>query len=245
MNRARETIKAALESAQSPAVMWSGGKDSMLLLAEVRKIAPSIPVIWFRSPNPFARRMIMEWDLEAWCWEPADVYVVPNEDGLTLVREQAFGAQRFPVLLDIEAGTQCIADVLPKRTPRLFPHFDVVFSGYRDSDYHWSMGGRGFFPQDGWTLGKARVVAPLRHLSDEQVWTEIKAASIPYDVQRYDNGGNDPDCVSACTQCLQPGLGRVFCPKLQTPVDRIQWNPAESLQAFRQRFGFKGDLSDG
>lgn len=239
MKQARETIKAALESAQSPAVMCSFGKDSMLLLSLAREIDANIPVIWFRTPNAFARRMIMEWDLEAWCWEPADVYVVPNDEGLTLVREQAFGVQRFPVLLDVEAGTQCVADVLAKRTPRLFPHFDVILSGYRDSDYHWSFGGRGFFPADNWTLGRAKVIAPLRHLTDEQVWAEMKSAGIPYDADRYERGGSDPDCVRACTQCLQPGIGRVFCPKAQTEIDRVQWNPTKSLQAFRQRFGFK------
>lgn len=239
MNQARETIKAALSGVKAPAVMWSGGKDSMLLLSLVREIDKTIPCIWFRTPNAFACRMIMEWGLEAWCWEPADVYVVPNDKGLTLVREQAFGAQRFPVLLDIEAGTQCIADVLPKRTPRLFPHFDVILSGYRNSDYHWSLGGRGFFPADGWSLGQAKVIAPLRHLTDAQVWAEIKAAGVPYDVERYERGGNDPDCVRACTQCLQPGIGRVFCPKAQTEIDRVAWNPAESLRAFRARFGFK------
>lgn len=239
MEQARQAIRVALDDAKCPAVMWSGGKDSMLLLSLVREINPSVPVIWFRTPNAFARRMIMEWDLEAWCWEPADVYVVPNDGGLTLVREQAFGQQRFPVLLDVEAGTQCIADVLPKRTPRLFPHFDLILSGFRDSDYHWSLGGRGFFPADGWQLGRARVYAPLRHLSDEQVWAEIKAAGVPVDVDRYERGGSDPDCVSACTQCLQPGIGRVFCPKAQAEIDRIKWNPTESLTAFRNRFGFK------
>lgn len=239
MKQAREVIRAALEGAQSPAVMWSGGKDSMLLLAEVRKANPGIPCILFGSPSTFARRVIMEWDLEVWRWEPADVYVVPNDSGLTLVREQAFGTQRFPVLLDVEAGTQCIADVLTERTPRLFPHFDLILSGYRDSDYHWSMGGRGFFPADGWSLGKAKVIAPLRHLTDAQVWAEIKTQGVPYDVQRYDEGGSDPDCVRACVQCLQPGIGRVFCPKQQTEIDRIKWNPQESLAAFRNRFGFK------
>lgn len=240
MKQARETIKAALETAQSPAVMCSFGKDSMLLLAEARKLNPTMPVIWFRTPNAFARRMIMEWDLEAWCWEPSDVYVVPNDNGLTLVREQAFGRQVFPVLLDIEAGTQCIADVLPKRTPRLFPHFDVIFSGFKESDYHWSMGGQGFFPADGWRLGNAKVYAPLRHLTDEQVWAEIRAADIPYDVERYDNGGDDSDCIRACTQCLQSGIGRVFCPKAQAEVDRVQWSSSDSLHAFRTKFGFKG-----
>lgn len=238
MNLAREKIKSALQGAKSPAVLWSGGKDSMLLLSLVRETNKTIPVIWFKTPNAFARRIIMEWDLEAWCWEPSDVYLVPNDKGLTLVREQAFGQQRFPVLLDVEVGTQCIADVLPHRTPRLFPHFDVVLSGYRDTDYHWSMGA-GFFPPDGWTLGQAKVFAPLRHLSDDQVWAEIKATNIPYDEIRYDQGGSDPDCVKACTQCLQPGIGRVFCPKLRTEVDRVTWSPADSLQAFRNRFGFR------
>jgi len=241
METARTKIREALCKAEFPAVLWSGGKDSQLLLTLAREINPAIPVIWFRSSGreTFARRMIMELHLDVWNWEPSDVYVLPNDSGLSLVREQSFGNQRFPVVLDVEQGERCIGDVLPSRTLQLFPHFDTLLLGYKDSDYHWTLGGSGFCPADGWQLGKAKVFAPLRHLSDEEVWSAIKTMGVPYDIERYEGGGSDPDCMSACTQCLQPGIGKVFCPKQQAEIDRVAWSPRDSLQAFRIRFGFR------
>ncbi|HWT01210.1 MAG TPA: hypothetical protein VN256_13255 [Pyrinomonadaceae bacterium] len=240
LSKARQVIREALEAAESPAVLSSFGKDSMLLLTLAREVRPDIPVIWFRPENQkFAKRMILEMDLEAWSWEPSDVYVLPNENGLSLIREQSFGTQNFPVLLDVEHGDKCVGDVFPERTPVLFPHFDVLLIGYKESDYHWTLGGSGFCPGDGWQLGKAKVYAPLRSYTDEQVWAATKELNVPVDEERYFNDGPDPDTLSCCSRCLQAGAEKVFCPKAQVEIETVQWNPGESLRAFQERFGFR------
>lgn len=240
MEKVRQIIKEVLTEAGQPAVLWSGGKDSMLLLALAREVRPDIPCIWFRpgTHEAFARRMIMEWNLDVWAWEPSDVYLLPNSDGLSLVREQAFGESRLPVVLDIEDGERCIADVLTERTPRLFPHFDALLMGYKDSDSHPALGS-GFCPPDGWRLGKAQVFAPLRDMTDEDVWKAIRELDVPFDDERYTNGGPDPDEIRACTNCLREGEGEVFCRKVQAMVPRVAWEPQERLKEFRQRFGMK------
>jgi hypothetical protein len=158
---------------------------------------------------------------------------------LSLVREQAFGPDRFPVLSDVVDGEACIGEVIQGRAPGLYPHFDVLLLGYKDSDVNESLGGSGFCPADGWTLGRARVYAPLRHLSDEEVWAAIRELGVPYDEDRYDRGGPDPDEVRACSKCLQAGEGEVFCPKEGKPIPRVGWDKQASLAAFRQRLGMK------
>ena len=244
MNRARDIIRDVLAEAEHPAVLMSFGKDSQLLLALVREVKPDVPCIWFKSGltparQRFAKSQILTLDLEVWSWEPADVYVVPNGEGLSLVREQAFGSQTFPVLSDIEEGGTCIADVAAGRTPALYPHFTHLLLGYKDSDSHDALGGPGFCPADGWALGRAKVYAPLRAMSDEEVWQAIREMGVPYDVSRYDEGGPDPDSLPACTACLKEGAGEVFCRKENAFIPRVEWDRRESLRAFRQKFGLK------
>jgi Phosphoadenosine phosphosulfate reductase family len=238
MERARKVIREALDEAKSPAVFCSFGKDSVLLLHLVREIVPDVPVLWFRSggDEKFAKQVIMELNLDIWSWQPSDVYVLPNDKGLSLVREQAFGQHRFPIILDIEEGTKCIGDFLPERTLQLFPHFDCLFLGYKETDEHWTLGGKGFCPTDGWELGRAKVYAPIRYLNDSQVWEAIKELGVPYDKDRYDNNAPDPDTLQACSLCLQAGEGKVFCPKEQVEIDRIVWDKAASLAAFRNHY---------
>lgn len=241
--QARQIIKEVLAAAAHPAVLWSGGKDSQLLLALVREVNPFVPAIWFRSgltaeQQAFAKSQILALDLEVWSWQPSDAYIVPNGDSLSLVREQAFGSQAFPVLSDIEDGETCIADIATERTPQLYPHFDAYFIGWKDSDIHPALGANPF-PPDGGTLGKGKLYGPLRHMSDAQVWAAIREMNIPYDRARYEEGGADPDTVLCCSSCLQAGEGEVFCRKAGAYIPRVEWDRTASLKAFRQRFSLK------
>lgn len=241
MERARETIRNVLATAKSPAVLMSFGKDSMLLMSLVREVDRSVPAIWFRTGEneKFAKQVIMDWDLEVWSWEPSDVYVLPNENGLSLIREQTFGHHQFPVVLDIEEGQKCIGEFLQDRTPVLFPHFDAIFLGFKNSDYHWTLGGSGFCPEDGWELGRAKVFAPLRSMMDSDVWQATRKLGVPIDEERYTRGGADPSTVQACSACLQAGQKEVWCQKEKKFIPRVAWNPALSLSSFQERFGFK------
>lgn len=243
IEKAKEIIREALEGAECPAVLCSFGKDSMLLLHLVREVLGYFPVvIWFHtglSSKKFARRMIVELDLHVWSWQPADVYVLPKAEGLSLIREQAFGDERFPVLADIEDGTECIGDFPQARTPALYPHFDRLFIGYKDTDSHWTLGGTGFCPEDGWTLGKAQVYAPIRYMDDNEVWEAIKVLGVPTDEERYLQNGQDPDTISCCHACLKEGTEDVFCPKEGKMIERVSWQPRERLVDFRRRFNLK------
>lgn len=245
MEQARRKIRDALSGAESPAVLTSFGKDSALLLRLAREVRPDIVAVWFRAgllpeQERFAKSRILAKDLEVWSWQPSDVYVLPNGEGLTLVREQAFGEQRFPVLADVEDGEGCVFDFPKERTPALYPHFDRLLIGYKDTDSHEVLGGTGFCPEDGWQLGRARVFAPLRHLSDADVWAAIKALGVEYDEERYDRGGADPDTYRACSECLKEGgSATVFCPKAGERIPRRNWHGRARLREFQARFGLK------
>lgn len=231
MELARHKIQQVLTGAQLPAVLWSGGKDSMLLLALVREIIPEPTVLWFRdgTPDHFAKRIIREWGLTAYSWAPADTYLLTNGIDRTLVNEYSFGSDRLPVLTDLGEGTACSRKITP-RTPQLFLPFDVILWGAKDSDTHWVKGSAPF-KEDGFMLDNAHVHAPIRHMTDEQVRANLVELRIPYEAVA--------DELPMCTACMTAGSSEVYCPELARNIPRVQWQAAKSLTAFKQRFGLE------
>jgi 3'-phosphoadenosine 5'-phosphosulfate sulfotransferase (PAPS reductase)/FAD synthetase len=244
MEKARNIIRQVLNASEQAAVLCSFGKESLLLLALAREVCPEIQAIWFKAgltkaQQAFAMRIIRDWDLEVWSWEPTDVYALPNGGGITLVREYAFGERPLPSLLDVENGPGCVLDFPAERTESFYPHFDTYLIGTRDEDEHPVLG-KDFNPPDGWTLGRGKVFSPLRHLTEAEVWAAIRELGIPYDTERYDRGGKDPDSYLGCSSCLQAGeTATVYCPKADERIPRRNWRPEQRLREFRHRYGFK------
>lgn len=197
MEAARQKVREALVRSASPAVLSSFGKDSMLLLWLVREVKPSTPVIWFRTGQDerFAKRIIREWNLTAFSWAPADMYVVKDADeARTLVHEYGIGACRFPVLIDLNGdGGPCAVDKFPLRVPSLYLPFDILLVGYKDTDQHWLKGDSKLF-KDGTFFDRAEVIAPLRHMTDEAVRAAIVDHHIPFEPT--------PDELTLCTHCV-------------------------------------------
>lgn len=196
MDQARQKVQKALTRSISPVVLSSFGKDSMLLLALVREVRPDTPVVWFRTGQDerFAKKVIREWDLTAFSWAPADVYVVEKGDNRTLVHEYGIGACRFPVLIDLDGSNgPCAVDRFPVRVPSLYLPFDTLLVGYKDSDQHWLKGNSKLFA-DNTFFDRTEVVAPLRHMTDEAVRSAIVDHHIPFEPT--------PDELTLCTHCV-------------------------------------------
>lgn len=233
MDRARQNIREALNTAQCPAVMSSFGKDSLLLLTLVREQRTDIPVLWFKAATNseqqrFARQIIREWNLVVYSYYPADVYLLTDNDNASLIQEYSFGDSRLPVVSDITVGETCSITAIPQRTPQLFLPFDLILTGYKDSDEHWLKGGAELFPPD-YKLGRAKICAPIRHLTDAQVREAIYNLGVPY--QEID------DSLTLCTRCMsETNTETVFCPVRGTLIPVEQWEKEQSLRAFRSRF---------
>lgn len=228
LDTAKEIIANALDGAKFPVVLSSFGKDSMLLLKLVNDVRET-PALWFRSVdrkrNRFAEQFIADSGMTAYSWEPADRYILPNGEGMSLIEEFAFGHRRVPFVSDIAPGEKCAVNLPKERVAFVNYDFDVTFAGTKECDSH-SLA----TPPEGF-------VYPLWGMTDAEVWEAIREMEIPVEESVYD--GSEPDGPALCTRCLMPGSGEVFCPDAQRLIPRFNWSSDAALAAFNTRFSQK------
>jgi hypothetical protein len=247
MQKVLETITAALAGAERPAILTSFGKESVLLTQLVLDAGARPDLIFFRRDKrreqlEFAFSEIARLGLDVYDWAPADRYFLPRgTNAVALVDEYAYLDLTLPVLRDIEHDqtAQCVFDLDKTRTTAFIGPWDTIFLGTRGIDTHeiipeprlvHILNGR-----------DVSLVAPLYHLSEEDVWREIRARRIAYDVARYDESGADPDTLHMCVGCLKkpdsPGVvEKVPCHKIGGEIDLFEWDRAQAHAAFLQRF---------
>jgi 3'-phosphoadenosine 5'-phosphosulfate sulfotransferase (PAPS reductase)/FAD synthetase len=216
MQNALRIIEESLATAKSPVVLSSFQKDSLLLTWLVRQVK-DVPILWFRDKrNKFAEKIIQEWNLTVFGYAPADRYLIPDQDGMTLVDEYSVGSSRLPVLRDVVKDSQCDLEHLSDhRTPLFNYPFDLTFWGFKKSDVkdHY-VTNHTVFPQE-FNLGHTRVLAPLMDWNDEDVMKAIKELDIPFEAQ--------DDSVGICESCSNA---------------LNDWDSEASLFTFRERFSF-------
>lgn len=222
-------MREILEQAKTPIVLCSFGKDSLLLLAMAREIIQDIPVLWFHRDrrDAFAEQIIADWNLTVFDYAPADVSIVPNGDGFSLISDYAFGnGAVLPVLEDIELGEQCCGLLDKQRLINFGFGWDLTLCGWRTSDHHPVYGAnQPWIPEDGAPWGNTWLMAPIRDMSDAEVYAALDRRGIPRPPE--DSG------INLCTRCLK---GATFCPVEKMEIPKFDWQPQASLAAFRQRF---------
>src|SRR6266581_4781565 len=97
-----------LSEAENPALLYSGGKESSLLLDRVLKERPNTTLVHFYDQlRPKIKQVIADKKIQVLSWKPATRYFIPWDDSLVLVSEYSFGCARLPVLKDITIGGEC------------------------------------------------------------------------------------------------------------------------------------------
>jgi len=237
--------------AAKPALMCSFGKDSMVLLHLIREVLPlnrmsthayPVPIIyhrhpWFAMKNMFADSVIRSWALEVHDYPPLVCGVKFKKDRLELVARYRFGedgAMDLPMNTEEPISRRDFVCGLndwilrPKMELMTFP-WQNVFIGHKSADID-LFDGRVPLHCDNTTIGKAELVFPLRHWSDDDVWDYIEAEHVPYDMRRYKDRAEiedkwlNPDYLHACTRCIDPrnkAEQEVDCPKTGGKVPNI------------------------
>lgn len=210
-----------LLKAGRPAILFSGGKDSLLLLDEVLRARPDITIIHFyHRLRTEVQKVIEMRDLQVLSWKPAHQYFIPWGDDPVLVREYSFGNARLPVVTDIvQSVKECDVERLSLERTEYFDYpFDLTLWGYRKVDERHPIMAEPF--PISFQLGPTQMLAPLYHWSDEDVLSEITKRKIPYEPFA--------DELRMCAACK----------------NRIaNWDRETSLKFFQHRFGFQQEAA--
>lgn len=255
---ARARVAELLAASTHPAVLWSSGEDSNLLLWMVRQIRPDVAVIHLRpldqgAKHAFADRIIEEWDLNMAPVPLVNVDVVANGNEVNLVEEYAL-APGLTVFLPFEnepdravdKESACGIGALKAKgeslgLPLASSPYDLIFVGHHLGDGDAIFGQ---LPLVDYSLevNGVRVAYPLRDFTKADVREVSRNLGIPQNDARYLEGDMraNNDYFALCTSCLNPtntGL-MVTCPKINQPVYNLGSviQPEQRRESWRPKF---------
>lgn len=240
-------IKNAIDVSKGKHVIaWSGGKDSMVMLHLIKGLGYKLPVVFFREPwqpwkYAFQDKIIREYDLVCYTWQPVESAFQQNEDEYEVQNAYYFNQTGITCPTGITEPIDgqpwvCSLDILnrPKQPP-ISSDWDFVWVGHKGCDSDPILGG-----DVGTRVGirvntpQATAFYPLKDWSHSDVWEYIEKMNVPYDFDRYEKVGGvwsekkdrsrNCDYVHACTNCIdsrKTAKKFVYCPKYLTTIENI------------------------
>lgn len=206
ISRAKNVLLAGMQQYRRPCVLWSGGKDSMVLLHMLRDLYGDLPVVCYREPwmpekQAFVNRVISEWGLTVWDYAPSAVALCKGNGRIDVIQHYQIGQTAMMLARGTEPLDEVAADGptlgcgstwLCGRDTFLsrplgtfnFP-WDAMFIGHKSSDVDPTSGGVPLAVDVMDTPGTAAAVYPLREWTDEDVFAYIERYGVPYDESRY------------------------------------------------------------
>lgn len=244
------------------AVLWSGGKDSQVLLHLCQQAKADIAIVQFAAtPHPtrqaFIQEQIQQRQLTVQCKIPVRRDIACDEQGnVELINfmgadYEIFYPHRPHPHIPATAQFLCAFDWLRHPTDSRPWGFDCLFSGSKASDVDpvWS---------EARTTGAVlerqarrwrwlpfqkmqRIVHPLYDWTDEDVWEYSRENNIAQDLRRYqrDDISRNPDYDDICVNCLKPNSGSIsYCPKSNALTANVarEAQVVERGAMYRQQF---------
>lgn len=237
-------VRVALGAARRPAVLWSGGKDSSVLLHVALGVAPELEVIqwrlpWLREKWIFHERLAAEWGVTLHDQLPAWSGLCHGNDRIDIMEGYQMGAGSIVVArgttpLDLDAPWVCGLDWLarPKAGMTDFP-WDVLLHGHKGGDVDPLSGAVPLELDVLRPVGCPEIHFPMRMWSDRDIGRYIAREGIDYDSGRYEPSADgelisrenkelNSDYYNACLRCIDKREGAfVECPKRRLVVENI------------------------
>ena len=247
--QSKALLQEALEQSTNPALMCSFGKDSMVLLHLMRSMGLDLPVIfhrdpWFAHKYTFADRMIREWNLTVWDWQPVYTSLWHGKGIIAFTNHYQIGTTpdgenvtcAVPKnILPPEHGKPFLcglADLIHRPTGRFDYPWDMVFIGHKSTDQDQIAGRVPLHTDLHRTEHGPAAAFPLRYWTDDDIWDYTERFAVPVQTDRYyrDDLGWDElrdktansDYWQACIACIDRRNGPVVdCPKLGRQVRNV------------------------
>jgi hypothetical protein len=242
---ANRVIDAVLLNFRQPAVMWSGGKDSMVLLFLLRARQVNVPVIFWRQPffaekHEFQERIAREWDLRLYDWPPAMVKLTEGNGHLSVLNYYQVGplpGGTCAVPVDVYEPAKwdgkwiCgLRDLLHRPAGGFAFPWDCCFHGHKSSDTDPLLGSVPLEQEIAFPASGPALAFPLRDWTDADIWEYTRRYDVPQQWDRYAPGTGEEnpdrtanaDYYAGCVRCMERQDEKtVWCPKLKARISNI------------------------
>ena len=232
-------IQLALKHAKRPAVLWSGGKDSTVLLDIARNICPEIEVIHWKLPflpmkyrHHHFTQEVSGMTVHDWC--PVSVALTHGNGRIDVCETYDVGDGQIKVMRGTELFEEgkpwiCGKDWINRPKSKTQSSFDVLLCGHKSEDEDPITGAIPLEVDMKLVGPTTQMWFPLRHWTDKDVANYIINNDIGYDQNRYDveivskkDKHLNSDYIHSCFRCVDRREGKfVHCPKLGIDVENL------------------------
>lgn len=255
VDRAIQFITEFIGRSERPVVLWSGGKDSQVLLWLARQAKIDIPAVYFQIyPDARKEAFIHEiagiWKQQVQTLRPIAHDVAANGSNVELLN--FFRVGDIVVHVGMQSGNVgakpiCLIETCTQPTSNDRADCDLAFIGHKDSDVD-TLYGHAILSGDTVRSGDTTLAYPLRDWTDEDIWEASEQFSIEQNWRRYDRQTKEKlksevfnnDYYALCSKCCAPGLSveSVLCPKIGVHIAYLgdQLPLQERYETYRRSF---------
>jgi 3'-phosphoadenosine 5'-phosphosulfate sulfotransferase (PAPS reductase)/FAD synthetase len=233
------TILLSLKKARRPAVLWSGGKDSTVLLDLTRKAYPSIEVIHWKLPflpqkYQHHHKVQESTGMTVHDWAPKSIALTHGNGRIDVCETYCVGDGEIKVMRGTESFEEgkpwiCGKDWINRPKSQTEAQFDVLLCGHKSVDED-PITGAIPLEIDMKLVGPGtQMWFPLRNWTDDDIAYYIKQNDISYDKNRYSEDvvsikdkHLNSDYVHSCFRCIDKRESAfVHCPKYNIKIENI------------------------